>query len=190
MKLGRAPAERSRAPGGWVVAALAALAPACAVLPATPASTPDVPAVGASSAALHPVVEFEFESLDERPVSSMAARGKPTVLAFVTTGSLMAQAQVDFLVAMAKHDGEKLNYALVALEEPRNRELVQLYKTTLAVPFPVALADAPTLGGEGSFGDVTAVPVTVVLDRAGRVILRAAGRVVKSEELRAALRGL
>jgi hypothetical protein len=187
MKLGRAPAERSHAPGGWVVAALAAFAPACA---ATPAPTPDFAAVGASSAALHPVVEFEFESLDERPVSSTAARGKPTVLAFVTTGSLMAQAQVDFLVAMAKHDGEELNYALVALEEPRNRELVQLYKKTLAVPFPVAMADAPTLGGAGSFGDVTAVPVTVVLDRAGRVILRAAGRVVKSQELRAALRGL
>jgi hypothetical protein len=46
---------------------------------------------------LEPALEFEFDSLDERPVSSAAMRGKPSVLAFVTTSSLAAQAQVIFL---------------------------------------------------------------------------------------------
>jgi hypothetical protein len=146
--------------------------------------------VGASSAEFHPPVDFEFDSLDDRPVSSEGTRGGVTVLAFVTTGSLKAQAQVDFLVAMAKHDGDRVHYALVALEERQNRELVELYKKTLAVPFPVALADAASLRGAGPFGDVTGVPVTVVLDRIGRVVLRIDGRVAKSEELRAAMRGL
>lgn len=49
---------------------------------------------------------FAFDSLDERPVSSEALHGRPTVIAFVTTGDIIGQAQVDFLVAMAKHDGE------------------------------------------------------------------------------------
>jgi hypothetical protein len=148
------------------------------------------PAVGSSSVAPRPPVDFAFDSIDDRPVTSAAMRGKVTVLAFVTTGSLMAQAQVDFLVAMAKRDGDHVNYALVALETPENRELVELYAKTLLVPFPVAMAGAPTLSGGGPFGDVTAVPVTAVLDRAGRVALRVEARVAKSDELRSAMRGL
>lgn len=176
--------------GSWALGVIIALASACASTPSPPA---DAAPVGTSSIALHPVVDFAFESLDGRPVSSAATRGKLTVIAFVTTGSLMAQAQVDFLVAMAKNDGDRVNYAVVALEAPENRELVGLYEKTLTIPFPVALADAATMAGStggGPFGDVTAVPVTVLLDRAGRVVLRAEARVAKSSEIRAAMRGL
>jgi hypothetical protein len=135
-------------------------------------------------------VDFDFDSLDDREVSSRATRGKPTVLTFVTTGSLPAQAQVDFLVAMARHDAGTVNYAVVALEARENRELVELYRRALAVPFPAALADPATASNGGPFGDLTVVPVTVILDRSGRVALRVAGRVVHSDELRRALRGL
>jgi len=145
---------------------------------------------GVSTAASMPALSFAFDSLDDRPVSAEATRGKPTVIAFVTTGSLPAQAQVDFLVAMAQHDGEHVNYALVSLDPPENRELVELYRKTLHVTFPVAMADDTLRSGAGPFGDVTVVPVTVVLDRVGRVVARIAGRVAKSEELRAAMAGL
>jgi len=145
---------------------------------------------GVSRAEVHAPIDFAFDSVDDRPVSSDATRGKPTVIAFVNTGSLPAQAQVDFLVVMARHDADKVNYAAVALEARENREIVELYKKALSIPFPVALADETTTAGGGPFGDVTTVPVTVVLDRAGRVVLRVAGRVVKSDELRSALRGL
>jgi hypothetical protein len=133
-------------------------------------------------------VDFAFDSLDERPVTAAAMRGKPTVIVFLTTSSLAAQAQVDFLVAMASHDDNRVNYAAVALDGRDGRELVELYRKTLSVPFPVAMADASTLTGGAAFGDVGAVPVTVVLDRIGRVVWRADGRVAKSEELRAVLR--
>ncbi len=173
-----------------VAAALAVLVScsfACgSARPASPEGAP----VGASSVALHPAVDFAFDSLDDRGVTSAATRGKVTVLTFFTTGSLMSQAQVDFLVAMAKNDADRVNYALVALEARENRELVELYRKTLAVPFPVAMADAQTLGGGGPFGDVTAVPVTIVIDRLGHAVQRVEGRVAKSEELRAAMRGL
>jgi len=169
------------------VGVLATCVAACAT---TPQAGAVAPPVGSSSVALHPALSFDFESLDDRAVSSASTRGKVTVLTFVTTGSLMAQAQVDFLVAMAKHDADTVNYVAVALEERRDRELVELYGKTLGVKFPVALADASTRAGAGPFGDVTSVPVTVVLDRAGRVVLRAQGRVAKSDEIRAAMRGL
>ncbi len=112
------------------------------------------------------------------------------MLAFVTTASLPAQAQVDFLVAMAGHDGDRVHYAIIAMEGPDSRELVELYRKALAIPFPVAMADDRTLAGHGGFGDVSVVPVTVVLDRLGRLVSRVDGRVAKSTELRAAMRGL
>ena len=135
-------------------------------------------------------VEFNFDSLDERAVSSEVTRGKPTIITFVTTASLPSQAQVDFLVAMAKHDGTAANYAVVALEARESRELVEVYKKALNIAFPVAMADPQTLEGRGPFGDVGAVPVTVLLDRVGRVRWRAEGRVVKSGELRGEMTGL
>ena len=150
----------------------------------------DRAAVGTSASPLGPAVDFAFDSLDDRPVSAEAMRGKPTVVAFVTTGSLPAQAQVGFLVAMARNDAQRVNYVVVALEARENRELVELYAKSLSIPFPVALADNQTRSGSGAFGDVTRVPVTVLLDRSGRAIWRVGGRVAKSDEIRAAMRGL
>ena len=152
------------------------------------ARVPELPP-GASTAAQHEPLDFAFESLDDRPVGSEAMHGKATVFSFVTTASLPSQAQVDFLIAMARHDGDRVNYAVVALEPRDSRELVELYRKALAIPFPVAMADAATLSGAGPFGDVGAVPVTVILDRLGRLVWRVDGRVVKSQELRAAMAG-
>ena len=45
---------------------------------------------------------YAFDTLDERPVSSAVHRGKPTILALVTAGDIVGQAQVDYLVAMAR----------------------------------------------------------------------------------------
>jgi len=143
-----------------------------------------------STVALGKPVEFAFESLDERSVTAQAALGKPTIIVFVTTSNLLAQAQVDFLVAMANHDKGGTNFILVALERRDSRELVEIYRKALSVPFPVAMADEETLSGRGAFGDVSAVPVTVMLDRAGRIVWRVDGRVAKGGELREAMHGL
>jgi hypothetical protein len=168
---------------------MVALAIACRK--SAPVAGTDLPrSASSASIATRPPVDFAFESIDDRPVTSAATRGKPTVLAFVTTSNLAAQAQVDFLIAMAKHDAQSVNYAVVALERGDNRELVTLYQKALSIPFPVAMADAQTLAGAGPFGELQAVPVTVILDRLGRVAWRVDGRVARSDELRVAMRGL
>jgi hypothetical protein len=135
-------------------------------------------------------VDFDFDAVDDPPVTAEGTRGVPTVLSFITTSSLSSQAQADFLIAMAKHDGDRVHYVLVVLEPEENRELVALYKKALSIPFPVALADAQTLAGGSPFGDVSTVPVTVLLDRSGHVVWRIEGRVARSDEMRAAMRGL
>jgi len=179
----RATSKRRAVP--VALATLAGLLAACG-----PRAGPRTDPPGVTVASLHPAVEFEFDALDDPPVTAEATRGLPTVLSFITTSSLSSQAQADFLVAMAKHDGDRVHYAVIVLEPQENRELVALYKKALSIPFPVAIADPQTLSGAGAFGDVSTVPVTVLLDRTGHVAWRIEGRVARSDEMRAAMHSL
>ena len=166
-------------------AVFALLLAGCASAKERPADPPGV--------SLQPVrapIDFSFDAVGDAPLTAESTRGSPTVISFITTSSLSSQAQADFLVAMAKNDGDRVHYALVVLETQENRELVALYKKALSIPFPVALADSQTVAGASAFGDVSTVPVTVLLDRAGRLVWRIEGRVAKSGEMRAAMRGL
>ena len=130
-------------------------------------------------------VVFAFDSLDERPVSSEAMAGKVTVLAFVTTGSIDAQAQLGFLVAMHAHDGAKVNYAAVAMHPRREMTLVDALARTVRAPFPFGLGDAAALTGPASpFGEIGAVPTVVVLDPGGRLVWKRTG-LAKADEIRA-----
>jgi hypothetical protein len=134
-------------------------------------------------------VSYAFDTLDERPVSSAAHRGKPTLLVFVTTGDIVGQAQVDYLVAMAKNDAANVNYALVALHPRKEIPIVEAYASALHVEFPVALGEASVMTASGPFGEIAAVPTVVVLDRGGRIAWKHTG-LAKSDELRGHLRPL
>jgi hypothetical protein len=153
------------------------------------------PPVGVSTKdgdALPPIdkaTTYAFDSIDERPVTSTAMSGKPTVITFVTTGDIVGQAQVSYLVHMAKNDGDKVNYVVVALHPRKEVVLVETYKKTLGVEFPVALADASVTGSSGPFGDIPAVPTVVVLDRMSRIRWKHTG-LAKHEEIRAHMRGM
>ena len=134
-------------------------------------------------------IEFKLDSLDEREVSTITLVGRPTVITFMTTWDLSSQAQVDYLVPMAKKDGPQINYVMVALQEPQDRELVEVYAQHLGVTFPAAMADQDLMSGGGSFGDLKAVPTTVILDRAARMVWRHVG-LARPEEIREGLSGL
>lgn len=134
-------------------------------------------------------VSYAFDTLDERPVSAAAHRGKPTILAFVTTGDIVGQAQVDYLVAMAKNDGAKVNYAVIALHPRKEIVLVEAYIAALKIEFPVALGDPSVMTAAGPFGEISAVPTVIVLDREGKIVWKHTG-LAKSDELRGHMRRL
>ncbi len=166
----------------------ALLAFALGVVGACGGAKPAEEPVGTSATAGGERVAYDFDSLDDRPVSADAMHGRPTVITFVQLGSALSQAQVEYLAAMAKNDGGTTNYAVVALEPRSNRELLELYVKTLDVTFPAAFADEATLNGAGAFGEWHRVPTTIVLDRVGRVLWRADARVATSNELRNAMK--
>jgi hypothetical protein len=153
------------------------------------------PAVGVSTKSggslekLDKATLFNFDSLDDRPVSSESTVGKPTVIVFTTTGDIVGQAQVSYLVHMAKNDGDRVNYAMVAFHPRKEAVLVETYKSTLGVEFPVALADAASMNESGPFGEIPAVPTVVILDRQGRIVWKHTG-LAKNEELRSHMHGL
>lgn len=148
-------------------------------------STKDGPALPSSDKA----VTYAFDPVDERPVSSDVHRGKPTVIVFVTTGDIVGQAQASYLVHMAKNDGERVNYALVALHPRKEIVLVDSYRKTLGIEFPVALGDSSATHAGGPFGDIPAVPTIVILDRSGHIVWKHTG-LAKNDEIRARMRGL
>lgn len=166
-----------------------------AVLCACGPKEPEGPAIGVSTKGGTPLpsiekaTQYAFDSLDERPVSSEAHRGKPTIIAFVTTGDIVGQAQVSYLVHMAKNDGDRVNYALVALHPRKEIVLVDSYRKTLGVEFPVALGDHSATNAAGPFGEIPAVPTIVVLDREGRILWKHTG-LAKNDEIRGHMRGL
>jgi Redoxin len=159
--------------------------PSMMMLVACKSASQDAPATIGTTAPITAIAPaFSFDSLDARPVSSDAFRGKTTVISFITTWDIGSQAQVVYLTKMADNDGESTNYAIVAMQDATGRELVEQYAKVLHVNFPVAMGDPAMLTGGGPLGDVHQVPTTVILDAAGRVVYRSAG-VLKSEELRA-----
>jgi hypothetical protein len=90
---------------------------------------------------------------------------------------------------MSKKDADRVNYVMVALQEKQDRELVEVYGQHLGVAFPVAMADQELMEGGGSFGALKAVPTTIILDRAVRMVWRHVG-IAKPEEIREGLSGL
>lgn len=150
---------------------------ACAGKGEPPAASP------AGAAASWARAVYAFDSLDERPISSEHFRGKRVVLAFVTTDHLGSQAQLNYLNAMAKHDGDRVHYAMIALDARERRELVELYRKALGIPFPVAMVDAAKMGKDGPFGELKVVPTVIVLDADGRETFRHEG-VIAANELR------
>jgi len=152
---------------------LAALALGCGT--ATPADEP--------RASREEVHAFQFDSLDDRPVSREALFGKPAVVVFLTTWDIASQAQVAVLLKMAEKDGPRVRYVMVALHERHERELVETYARTLKWPHPVALSDAETRVGRGPLGDVHLIPTTLVIDAEGRLVKKHVG-VTRPDALR------
>jgi hypothetical protein len=138
--------------------------------------------IGISNPTPEAKAQFAFDSLDARPVSSESIKGKVAVLVFVTTYDWASQAEVDFVVPIAKHDDPKVTFALVALQSRSDRELVEHYCETLNVTFPTALADVPSASAAG-FGEVRSVPTLIVVDANGKMVFRKEG-IVKGDEIR------
>ncbi len=180
MMLAPAPQRRAQGSSPWSSArptrvllwvALLALCAALGCGPSTsvapPHGAPSPPAPIAPEA-LGPPVQFAWPSIRGGEATSEAMRGRTTLLVFGTTYDVASQAQVRFVTAVVRRHTPRINALLVVLEQPENRILVEAFASAFDLPYPVALADAATIAGEGPFRGLHHVPSVVVLDAQGR----------------------
>jgi hypothetical protein len=134
-------------------------------------------------------LHFAYPLIDDTgDLRSEALRGEPTIVTFLTTFDLASQAEARFVSAVFSRHRGRIHAAAVVLEPRENGPLVLAFRDALKLPYPVAFGDALLIGGEGPFGDVHAVPSTVVLDGEGRLIWKRVG-LTQEDELEKALSG-
>ncbi|WP_437644752.1 TlpA family protein disulfide reductase [Sorangium sp. So ce362] len=147
------------------------------------------PQVAAAAPARGQARSFSYETLDGGEISTASLAGRFSVIAFVATYDVASQVEARFLAGLFRDHTPRINAALLVLEAPENRPLVEAFVATLKLPYPVALADAPTIAGEGPFAGLHHVPSVVILDPEGREAFRHVG-LIPQEALEEVLRGL
>jgi hypothetical protein len=132
---------------------------------------------------------FHYDDVQKGAVDSSALRGRPSVIIFITTYDIVSQAQARFLTMVQRRRRSKIHVAAITLEPADNLPLVAAFRDALHLDYPVALGDREIILGRGPFGDIRAVPTTVVLDENGRICWRNVG-LAKDTDIEAALDGL
>jgi len=167
---GRLARPPRRAPALALAALVALAAPSCGG-GAEPANPPPAPAPVARGA---PVM-FELATIDDKPLSTATLAGRISVIGFLATYDVASQAQARFLADLVRSHKPRINAAVLILEPPENKPMVEAFVAALNLPYPVAMADRATLAGEGPFRGLHHVPSVVILDRQGREAVRRLG---------------
>ncbi|HSU42205.1 MAG TPA: hypothetical protein VLJ38_21640 [Polyangiaceae bacterium] len=143
----------------------------------------------APEAALAPrgrAVEFAFGTPSGELLSSQNTRGRVTALLFVATFDLTSQLMARRLDEVVRRHKPRVNAGAVALEAPNDAPLVEVFKSSLELSYPVALANSVGFDHPTPFGKLDQVPTLVILDSRGHEVARAQG-VVSERDLDAAL---
>jgi hypothetical protein len=159
------------------------------VLGACTTAHPSKEPVGPTTAQRSDPLVFQYEDVQKGALDSSALRGRPSVIIFITTYDIASQAQARFLTMLERRNRTKIRVAAIMLEPPDNRPLVLGFRDALHLDYPVAMGDHELTAGRGPFGDIRAVPTTIVLDEQGRIAWRNVG-LAKDTDIEAALGGL
>ncbi len=113
-----------------------------------------------------PLIALTLPVLDGGALDLTSLRGQVVVIHVFATWSLAAQGEVDALRAVDQ--GPDVTVVGLALD-PEGRVLVSPWRNASDVRYLVALADEDLRAGRGPLGPLPVVPITIVLDRAGRM---------------------
>ena len=134
------------------------------------------------------VIEFAYGTPTGEALTSGTTRGRVTALLFVATFDLSSQLMAKRLDEVIRRHKPRANAGAIALEAPNDAPLVDVFKTSLGLSYPVALTNSIGPERHGPFGTIDQVPTLIVLDARGREVTRAQG-VVSERDLDAALTG-
>jgi len=127
------------------------------------------------SDSLGQVQRYEFGTTDGQELSAETQRGRVTALLFVTTFDLASQVAAKQLNQVFHSHRPRINAAAVVVEGAKYAPLADVFRSTLELSYPVAIADLDLLQRSSTLGEVRSVPTLVILDAQGREILRRSG---------------
>ena len=128
------------------------------------------------------VQRYVFGTTDGEEVSAEGMRGRVTALVFVTTFDLASQLAAKQLNQALHRHRPRINAAAVVLEAPKYAPLADVFRSSLQLSYPVAIADLAMLVQNSTLGEVRSVPTVIVFDAQGREVLRKYGA-FSNEEL-------
>ena len=132
-------------------------------------------------------IAFTYGTPDGEEFGSAQTRGRVTALLFVTTFDLPSQIAARHLDEVVRRHRPRANAGAIALEAPDHAPLVDVFRKTLALGYPVALTMTPGVQHDGPFGVIDRVPTLIVLDARGREITRRFGNMTP-EDIEEAIR--
>jgi hypothetical protein len=165
---------RRRPPVSIIPHAAILAAASVALLALAGCATARGPTLSQSSAPRESIT-FDYRATDGSVFSSETTHGRVTLIVFITTYDLPSQLLLRRVGHLQHEKDRRFNVGAVVLEPPKNAPLVETFRETLELTYPVALADPPTLESRGPFGAIEGVPTLVVLDPAGAVTFRQTG---------------
>ena len=128
------------------------------------------------------VQRYVFGTTQGEELSAESMRGRVTALVFVTTFDLASQLAARQLNQALRTHVPRINAGAVVLEAPKYAPLADVFRTSLQLAYPVAIADIQMLAQNSTFGEVRSVPTLIILDAQGREARRHYGAFT-SEEL-------
>lgn len=130
------------------------------------------------------VQRYVFGTTEGEELSAEGMRGRVTALLFVTTFDLASQLGAKQLNKALHTHRPRINAGAVVLEAPKYAPLADVFRTSLKLSYPVAIADLDMLVRNSTLGEVRSVPTLIILDAQGREVLRQYGA-FSDEELEA-----
>ncbi|HET7544190.1 MAG TPA: hypothetical protein VFK05_30175 [Polyangiaceae bacterium] len=128
------------------------------------------------------VQRYVFGTTQGEEISAEGMRGRVTALVFVTTFDLASQLAAKQLNQALHTHRPRINAAAVVLEAPKYAPLADVFRSSLQLSYPVAIADLAMLSRNSTLGEVHSVPTLIVFDPQGREVLRQYGA-FSNEEL-------
>jgi len=130
------------------------------------------------------VQRYVFGTTDGEELSADGMRGRVTALLFVTTFDLASQLAAKQLNQALHTHRPRINAGAVVLEAPKYAPLADVFRSSLKLSYPVAIADLEMLVRNSTLGEVRSVPTLIIFDAQGREVLRQYGA-FSNEELEA-----
>jgi len=112
-------------------------------------------------------LDFTLPTTAGQRLTLSSLRGKVLVLNFFTIGCLRCQALFDRLLRVQAAFGAH-RVAIVGVALDRQPVLVRMFAQSLTVPFPILVAGSTTIPANREI-KIRVVPLTLILDRKGRV---------------------